>query len=643
MAGFIVGVSTAVDRFKYVSFLQPVYESITNSLEAGATNINVIFYTNKDQLPHTGDGQIIGFSIEDNGEGFIEKNLDAFKELYTKNKIKIGCKGVGRLTWLKVFKKVEIKSFVENKIININFHRDFDFIEDIKINDNIEKYENKTTITFSEVSNNFYDNAKRFHKPVDDGADLEKIYDLIEKHLLVKLLLLKKNGKSFEIKLNIKERSKKLTDKNVKELLEKSFEIEDIYSEKHTFTLYYNFFENKNNLRDLYYCANNRVVTKFHEEVNLSKLPTSDSLIMLLTSKYLDEHVNDERNDFNLKDDSDYAIPLVFNKINTFLRKKINDILLVKYPDIDKYNEKIIKDTIEKFPYLAEYIRKDESIIKDKEILIETAKKSFERDKIKIQSDFANMLEKKKIDSTKFKDTVNKISKVAMAELGEYILFRQNIIEALESAINDIDRKEDFIHNIFMQMKTSIEYEKYPEENRYCFNNFWLLDDKFMTYSYAASDKTINQIKNIIYKDYSDEENTHKSLKRPDLVIFFSNNKESNKKDAIIVEFKGANTSYDEKRKSITELPNNMADIKKCLTDVETIWGYIITTIDDKFAETIENTEKFEKLFSDNVDYKAFYGYYQKSNAHVTIIDLRMVISDSKARNNTFLNILKKS
>ena len=70
---------------KNIKFLQPLYESITNSLEANATNIEIeILHDNtfEEVTP-----KMIGFTIKDNGEGFDTKNRDAFMELWTKNKI----------------------------------------------------------------------------------------------------------------------------------------------------------------------------------------------------------------------------------------------------------------------------------------------------------------------------------------------------------------------------------------------------------------------------------------------------------------------------------------------------------------------------------------------------------------------------
>ncbi|PLM76488.1 ATP-binding protein, partial [Klebsiella pneumoniae] len=53
---------------------------------------------------------IVGFTITDNGCGFDEANFKSFKTLDSDHKIDKGCRGVGRLMWLKVFALVEVES-----------------------------------------------------------------------------------------------------------------------------------------------------------------------------------------------------------------------------------------------------------------------------------------------------------------------------------------------------------------------------------------------------------------------------------------------------------------------------------------------------------------------------------------------------
>ena len=190
-----VTIDTAVKKLnKNITFFQPIFEAISNSLEAGAENITVTF-EQENALPDI-TPKIIGFSIQDDGIGFTETNRNAFCELWTTNKFDLGCKGFGRLTWLYVFNSVKITSFTGDEVVNIVFNKDFSR-DSIKV----EKSNNpqKTTITFSGITENIYKQSdnKKHNKDLRPAADLLVLKDTIEKHLLVKLSLLNENGKKF--------------------------------------------------------------------------------------------------------------------------------------------------------------------------------------------------------------------------------------------------------------------------------------------------------------------------------------------------------------------------------------------------------------------------------------------------------------
>lgn len=53
---------------------------------------------------------IVGFVIEDNGIGFTPENVASFETLDSDHKASLGCRGVGRLLWLKAFDKVFVRS-----------------------------------------------------------------------------------------------------------------------------------------------------------------------------------------------------------------------------------------------------------------------------------------------------------------------------------------------------------------------------------------------------------------------------------------------------------------------------------------------------------------------------------------------------
>ena len=89
--------------------LMPLYEAVVNSIHAievlpcGMQNGQILVEIEREPMLdgdlHLGD--ISGFRITDNGIGFDDDNLRSFRELDSTFKEKLGCKGVGRLLWLK--------------------------------------------------------------------------------------------------------------------------------------------------------------------------------------------------------------------------------------------------------------------------------------------------------------------------------------------------------------------------------------------------------------------------------------------------------------------------------------------------------------------------------------------------------------
>jgi len=99
--------------------LMLVFEAVVNSIhsieeKANAEDGSIVLRINRitqssfdleaKSLP------IIGFTIIDNGCGFDEVNYKSFETLDSDHKIDKGCRGVGRLMWLKVFDLVEVES-----------------------------------------------------------------------------------------------------------------------------------------------------------------------------------------------------------------------------------------------------------------------------------------------------------------------------------------------------------------------------------------------------------------------------------------------------------------------------------------------------------------------------------------------------
>lgn len=624
---------------KDVKFLQPLFEAIINSLEANAKKIRVTIQ--QDPTIFDDFSSIHSFSIEDDGEGFTQKNIEAFSTLWTDNKRQIGCKGSGRFTWLSVFNIIQVDSFLadQNKHIHINFDLNFD---GQIITDNVEVEKNKTIITFSNVTDKFY------HRNIDGkikdkrySSDPQKIKQEILNYLLIKLFLLKKQDVDFEISILCEKSAKenpievKISPSDIPNLDYENFSIRSkVNDEDFLFQLYYLFKTDGANTKRLYFCSNSRA-TKEYDSDSLgfsSHLPNKDSFIMMLCSEYFNNKDNDSRNDFTELSFLKYAtdeIPLLTNDILSETRLVMQRIIRNKYPEIERINVEEENAAIEKNPHLIKYIKENKEIVKSKESLTIAAQKKFNDEKIKVRNKIEQVLSNNNVSASEFEKTINEITDIAYYELGEYIVYRDTIIKALAKTMNT-EAREKVFHDMFMPMKTSNSNDSINDR---LLSNLWLLDDKYMTYLYASSDKSYKRIA----KDLNLE--PVESLTRPDMCVFLSSNDDTKSKDALIIEFKSAKADLDEKRKALSELPDNVMTLRNDVPNIKTVWSYGITEIDESFEKSLLGQD-YEPLFS-NGESKIYYKYLKNANTHVYFIDYQSIIDDALSRNSTFIEILK--
>ena len=114
----------------YSKGLIPVFEAVINSIEAieersqaeGKTLSDYSIRLDIDRAtqlylePKRGprpEGDIEGFRITDDGVGFNDRNWESFRTLDSLHKVEKGCRGIGRLMWLKAFNNVEVRSTYE--------------------------------------------------------------------------------------------------------------------------------------------------------------------------------------------------------------------------------------------------------------------------------------------------------------------------------------------------------------------------------------------------------------------------------------------------------------------------------------------------------------------------------------------------
>jgi hypothetical protein len=612
-----------------IDVMQTIYEAITNSFDADATNITITFFE-KSNL-EVGLRTIDSFTIEDNGEGFTQDNIDSFSEYLTPKKLDLGCKGVGRFTWLKVFEKVFIESQVNDYFVKILFDMNF------SPNNSISRTQKIGCIPFTKLT---FSNLLNYQKRAIN-IDLDQIKGDIIDYFLLKLSMMKYEKKSILIVLVDGGNSdrREITLDDIKPTEKKTFQITGAEKCIFDFHVVYSFYDDMDSKIRARLCANKRDVNPIQGYESIS-LPRKMSGVFMVFSKYLDERVNESRTDFTLDKSTDYVStvdPITYKQIITHSKEIIDAIILKRVPEIRDENQKIVNECIEEQPYLKKYLVLDESVIKRKHNLISTAEKKYRDEKNNTKNQFVQMLKANNLDEDKFVEIIGKLSDISNLELAQYFVYRQTIIDGLKRLDGNREALENLLHNLFMKKGT---VSKTNDIGSSFSNNIWLLDDKFMSYEHIFSDIKIDKImQQIAEKSRSFGRNE----KRPDMTVFFSNN------TLVLIEFKGIGAPTQEKLNAIPEINRNIGIVAKNFDKINSIFGFIVTGFDEEFMQYIEGQPAMKKMFTNSND-PMYYQYNEnivdqvgnKVPVHIYITSTNTIWMDADARNKTFIDIVKK-
>lgn len=589
MSGTVpASIATIVNDLKDITWEQILFEAVTNSLQANAQEINIKL--NSFALEVTDHKYIEQIIVEDNGEGFIEENIKSFQNYRSELKKELGCKGIGRFLYLKIFDKVQIES--------LGKQIDFVINKDIKVSD-IETQDKITRVFFNNPNKQFW-------------IDYEKLEQDIKDHFIAYFRLIE-NKK--EVTVNIFDNGKLC--KTIKSTQIPKFETIKFMVRTHEFTLDYVFNDKTIKNYDGFYCAGGRVVIRnSHLEAKKKFVFFKNiRILFLLSSDYFDKNVNETRDDLTIMPkrttSSDLFGNICWEDIHLELANQIKKIAKKHEIDIDGEAKKNLAIARKEAPFLAYYLTNNENG-SEAEDLIHQAKKHFEDDKEAIRSN-----NKKAI-----KDFEKIIGIVTQAELAEYIFDRQKKIDLLKQLTSD-EALEKEIHNLFMKQKTQDEKQNYKS------NNLWLFDDRFMTYDKIFSDKQIKEI----FPELS------KNLDRPDILSIVSNTYEKKDiTDIVIIELKKPDDKItparaEEQLIDYASYINNSQQDKKIR-----VWTYAFL----KFNEDIENKLKRKSYnqIPTHSRYPIYYRYWEEPNSIINFIDYKSLAFDADTRNKTFIKIL---
>lgn len=631
--------------------LLPLYEAISNSLHAigerfgdddlatkGRMDIDVL----RTELDD-GTTPVIGFTIIDNGIGLNAQNYDSFCTPFSQHKIKKGGKGVGRLGWLKVFRRITVESTYINgsQLERIAF--DFILRESNQIDtrqpSGTPPKETGTTVTLQ----NFVE-PYGVRCPIKTNTIIQRIIA----HFLPVFAgdksprIFLHDGSIIDLKKEFKEK--------IKQSSERLIEVE-IEGESQPIIIRHMKCDKSIRPRGsvnnwMCFCANDRGVKEYgiDEQIGLKSLGGEQIYVGTVTGDYLDSHVNPQRTDFIFDPEEGQLIRRqVASSVKEFLSEYIEEALTQK--------KVITRDIIKKNPsYLYIQGEIDEFVSglqansnTEEKIYVEMSQHRYRRQRkfngVKRDIDIAPSYDE--AISEKIEEYKAYILDDNKGTLAEYVTKRKAVLDLLDKlrGFSEYDHQkhylEDAIHQLICPMRID-SGEIHIDDH-----NLWILDDRLAFYNFFASDKTI--------QSYTESD----SGREPDIAFFYDSCvawRESERAcdTVILVEFKRPGLdAYTDRTDPYIQLMDYVTLFKSGKT-VRDRQGKVISGIGAStsfhcyiVADITAGLEKrLRGRFERTPDGKGLFGYTRNPDTYAEVIPYDKLVLDAQARNAIFFDKL---
>ena len=628
--------------------LVPVYEAIFNSLHAaqdrfgenwvGKSKIRV-------QLVDLGMSNP-SVKISDNGIGLDEDNFRSFRTYDSALKTARGGKGVGRLSWLKVFRyaSVESRFLFEGAI----YQRSFDLVldNDAPIKDHKVQIASGdrvgTTVTLHEMRTEY-----AAHMP----SRLDTILRRLVGQFLPFLLASEKPG--FQIETD--EESYELSDY----LSEKEINIEDTVlelSDDEHVIVSHNLIERgivdgKANHK-LYFAAHDRIVSEqeIGTALGLNTYVTRNGRSYVyagvISGKILDDNVNAERTAFDI--DAEKIAKINRDAIELVQKSLETDISKV----VDRQTE-LTRNVLKRYPRFSYIVQDPRKFAEDRlPRNFRTAEQVYQqlavfdfRENRDIQRRVERLSHEDNGDKDIIQEAVDEIigrlTNQEFSVLADYTTRRKVILDLLEKRLGykpDGSMKhhaEAALHEFVVPMRVD------SSDVHVDHHNLWILDDKLTYYEYWASDKSLKKI-------VAGSE----SLERPDVVLFSGRSayhRPGTDQPVVIIEFKKpARDDYTDEENPFSQIYGYIEELKagkvldkhggviQEVSNDTPFFCYIVADITPKLRTWM----KMARINTPLAGGGAYYGYNDDYRAFVQIVSYKYLMKDARLRNEAFFKHL---
>lgn len=660
--------------------LYPIFETVVNSIisllrlgrDDGSINVFIEREVIKDIELDLFDKKvppIKSVEIVDNGEGFTEANYNSFNAPFSKLNKKYGCKGIGRFTMLAMFRLIRVVSTYKEGDIwyrrKFAFDAEREMFYDIKGElDENEEHEYQTKVKLIDCINEEL-------KPYT-AKNTEEIAIGIKNHCFIYYLC----GQLPMVHIvENTEEGLKSVDVNGYFKLESKDKEKDIYVRDQTFKLYIVKTPKENNRKYNYvsFCANSRTVGAKRDLSKIDSLflyPITENgesvfLDIYVVSHYLDAHINNTRTKFKLPDTNEgfEEDPNTDISIDEIMKRISVEVSALYDSFVQETKKKTVADAEEYIKtqapqYRSFLMRKDVLDRMPPHLSAEKKEEFFHKEMMmadkKLEDKINAFIEQKEINDEQISQMVKDMKEKStfdMDKLTDYVMRRKAVLKLLGKML-DAQKDgsyalESVIHNLIFPMGLT------NKEVNYQYHNLWLLDERFATFQFIASDKSIASFSGI------------KSSLEPDIVMF---NKESDFVDSrmsfgsrdageieslVVFEFKRPGQTAHQKKK--TDKAWDFSElIKKYFDDFlyrgknknyrgNTVnvypttpkFGYIIVDVIDPELERYNLEHEWKKT-----PFGTYYKIQPGLNLHMETMTFQTLLRNAEKRMNPFFDHL---
>ena len=617
-----VNIKQAIRLFFSNPSLDMVFiEAIANSLDADASKISICI-----SIDELGKQETLKITVQDNGVGFTQERYGKFcKLLQVEDSTH---KGVGRLVYLYYFDTIEVSSIFNKQHRTFLYNTSFDEANSNMVLEPIDSQEQRTILNFSNCT------LKRLSSYNSILPDSLK--RMILEEFLPRFYVYKEEGKEIEIDIELKigkvKKNQFIGNRKVTISLNDLpvLKVEEVNASQirmfEDMVLQYSIEKKESYVAPFIItalCIDNRAY-KLSDIISSDNIPWGYELIFLLKSSIFNGQVDPSRQTLTLR----YEL---LKSVKKIFRTKIANIIQQDIPSFKESNEKTRLSLSKSYPHLLGYFE-------DEEIGIVSRSKSLEIAQQKFLRDQKTVLEAEYLDGEKYEKAMDLSSR----SLAEYILYREKIISKLETITNK--DSEATIHNLILPKRSILKNNQ--NVTAIYNNNLWLLDNKYMTYTTAMSERTMQEVVEEITQGVEHGSDSN----RPDLAIIFSDNPEdlSCKVDVVIIELKKRGIKLSKTEEVISQLKQRATKLMNYYPNrIQRIWFYGIVEFNDEFKLSLKN-EHYTPLFSKDTLYYKENEWYLSLESDIPykvgtyILSIDAFIKDAKAHNEIFLNILKE-